>query len=99
MVKFIIEVSEDYIRESADAKKMLGNASQEGGQNAIAKLVNMFGYTEVVKKMDEGKTEFVITRDNIDPKMSELFGQTADNAALLAVMMQKREKSEKFETP
>ena len=63
MVKFIIEVSEDYIRESADAKKMLGNASQEGGQNAIAKLVNMFGYTEVVKKMDEGKTEFVITRE------------------------------------
>ena len=99
MIKFIIEVSEDYIRESADANKMLDNASQEVGQNAIAKLVNMFGYTEVVKKMDEGKTEFVITRDNIDPKMSELFGHTADNAALLAVMMQKGEKPEKSETP
>ena len=99
MVKFIIEVSEDYIRESADAKKMLGNASQEGGQNAIAKLVNMFGYTEVVKKMDEGKTEFVITRDNIDPKVSEIFARAVGDAALLAVMMQKGEKLEKSETP
>lgn len=99
MIKFIIEVSEDYIRESADAKKILDDASLKDGQNAIAKLVNMFGYTDVIKKMDEGKTEFVITRDNIDPKVSELFDHTADNAALLAVMMQKGEKPEKSETP
>ena len=99
MIKFIIEVSEDYIREFADAEKMIDDASREGGKSAIAKLVHMLGYAEVVKKMDEGKTEFVITRDNIDPKMSELFGHTADNAALLAVMMQKGEKPEKSETP
>lgn len=99
MVKFIIEVSEDYIREFADAEKMLDDASREDGKSAIAKLVHMFGYTEVVKKMDEGKTEFVITRDNVDPKASEIFDNTLSNAALLAAMLQKGEKSEKSETP
>lgn len=99
MIKFIIEVSEDYIREFADAEKMLDDASREGGTSAIAKLVHMLGYAEVVKKMDEGKTEFVITRDNIDPKVSEIFARAVGDAALLAVMMQKGEKSEKSETP
>ena len=96
MAKFIIEVDDDYIRENANldvTKKKVDESSDKGG---FAKAIfDMIAYSNIVKKLDKGETEFKITRDMMDDDTKrEYFDRNAADVLMLAVMAEPNKKED-----
>lgn len=71
MIKFIIEVSEEYINEHSDFNKMLKDAKNQEGQDAVASLAKTVAFSVLSNRIkEEGKKEFLISEN--DTKENEL---------------------------
>ena len=47
-------------------------------------MFDMIGFGQLVKQMDEGKTEFVVNTDKLDDKSKELFNNEVGEICMLA---------------
>lgn len=63
MAKFIIEVSDGYIRERADLDNIIEHAKGDVAQG----MIELMAFQNIEKSIDDGKTEFVIrSNDFVD---------------------------------
>ena len=90
MAKFIIEVDDEYIREKADPetakKKMDPNGS---GGNVMKAMFDMIAFSAIERRLDEGMTEFRVTRDMMsDDNRRDLFDRNIADVLMLAFMAQ-----------
>ena len=84
MVKFIIEVGEDYIRANADSDKAKKNIN-----NPLGALINLIGFTAVEKQIDKGKHDFLISPDKFNSTnehAEEIFDDFMAKVCMLAHM-------------
>lgn len=98
MVKFIVEVDEEYIHKNADFSLTLEHAQELGGIASLAKMVKAFGFSTIEKKIEAGEKEFVITRDKIEERAYKIFDDVAAHLAALSDVFLKEEKAEEKET-
>jgi len=84
-VKFIIEVSEEYIRHNADAEVIQKKAATEK-TDFIKAMFDMIAFSSVEKRMNDGNTEFTINRDELGEKTQELFDKTIGQVCMMATM-------------
>ena len=88
MVKFILEVSEDFIHENANPENL--GQSVEKGFDGLGALVKFIVMAEIEKEIEKGRTEFVISRDKIEGKAVELYDNTLRDAAVLTHFAEKK---------
>lgn len=98
MVKFIVEVDEEYIHKNADFNFMFEQAKNMEGIGSIAKMAEAIGFSAVKKKIEAGEKEFVITRDKIEERAYNIFDDVAARLSALSGVLQKEEKAEEKET-
>ena len=92
MARFIIEVSDDYIRERANADNVAQQA--KNGENPLGLMADLMVFTALEREIDKGNNEFTISSNNIKPDALKLFNNTTTYAGALAVI-----HSEKVEKP
>jgi len=83
MVKFIIEVSEDYINEHADMERMKEVAENSDGKKTLNVMLSCITFGQCKKAIEEGTTEFVISPDNLDEKAMNIYDHLTDIASSL----------------
>lgn len=93
MAKFIIEVSDSYIRERADIDNLTALSMQENVKFPRL-MVELISFSSLEKKIDEGVNEFVISSDNLDEKVRKLFNDTLTQVASLALITAKEKQEE-----
>ena len=86
MVKFIIEVSEDYINEHADLDKVKEIAKSSNGKSALVSMLTCLTFSGVKKRVEEGETEFVISKEGLEEKASEIYDHAVDVISSLVVI-------------
>lgn len=103
MAKFIIEVDDKVIRNYADPEQMKEKVTAEtDGTRAMKMLFDVITATAIVRKLDEGVTEFHITRETMDRDTSrEFFDRNVSDVLALAMMAMPDEekKSATVEAP
>lgn len=87
MVKFIIEVEDEYINEFADIDKFKENVSDDAkGTEVVHKLLSAVTFTKLKEDIDKGQREFVINLNNVNKNARRLFDNAVDMAATLHVI-------------
>lgn len=98
MAKFIIEVSDEYIREHADGEKMAEKMeNSEGKEDALSALFDVIAFGKIKDELDKGETEFTITADDMDDdKGRKIFDSTVSRIGMLFIIKgAKKEKEAK----
>ncbi len=93
-IKFTVEIDEQYIRDHADAKKVLGKQEENGKvdtNSAIRTFVESVGFGIVTKQIDEGTTEFIISRDGLGENSKDIFDRVIGSLAVLAAALSKED--------
>lgn len=96
MAKFIIEVSDEYIRNRADVNKIQAKINDVADKDdAIAIIADIILFGTLVESLDDGVSEFVLSQDNLpdDKSVRKFFRQILRFCAAI-VMTQKKESSE-----
>ena len=83
MVKFIFEVSEDFIHESGKAEN-IEKTAKKGEHGPIRAMIQMIAFNKIEKAMKNGKTEFVFNRDKLDEQAVKMYDHTVCNVAFLS---------------
>lgn len=88
MAKFIIEVSDEYIREHADGEKMAAKATAASdGSEALGVLFDVIAFNQIKDALDEGKTEFAFTIDDMDDeKGCKIFNSVVSRIGTLYII-------------
>lgn len=88
MAKFIIEVDDKVIRNYADPEQMKEKVTAEtNGNHAVRVIFDMVSAKAIVRELDEGVTEFHITREMMDKDTSrEYFDANVGDVLGLAMM-------------
>lgn len=96
MAKIIIEVDDEYIRERAsrEAIKEKFNPNASGGE-VMKAMFDMIAFTGLEKRIKNGETEFLVTRDMMpDDNRREFWDRNIADVLMLAFMAEKEEKKE-----
>lgn len=88
MVKIILEVNEDFLRERANIDSVLSNAQNKTGADALAALAKCLSVKMLVDKVDEGVTEFTMSPGKLDVASMRVFDSLLSEACVLAVKSQ-----------
>lgn len=84
MIKITFEVSEELIKQKADFKSML-EKNEDGGKGAAIKMMmQMIAFSGIESDIDNGKTEFVVSREKLGEDKQALFDHCIDEVCLLA---------------
>lgn len=87
MVKFIIEVEDEYINDVADIDKFKESVSDDvKGTEVVNKLLSAVTFTKLKEDIDKGQREFVINLNNVNKNARRLFDNAVDMAATLHVI-------------
>ena len=97
MIKITFEVTEDFIRESANPETATAKMKAEEGKRAMKALLDMIGFGQLKKKIEQGKTEFVVTPDKLDDKSKELYNNEIGEICLLAAFSETDNKKDEAE--
>ena len=94
MVKFIIEVDEEYLNAKTDASKM---ASEVDDANDLMKaMMDLLVFTCISKKVEEGIKEFTVSNANMEGEKKTLFDNAFRAIAAIAqTEIAQKEKAEK----
>jgi hypothetical protein len=93
MVKFIIEVEEEYIREKASGAN-LKKMSDEGKDPLLA-LFNIAACGAIEKEVDKGIKEFTISPKTFDDSDKNLFDHCIPEIFMLSIKTNKTDKKKK----
>ena len=84
MIKITFEGDEDFIRENADLDNLIDKIKQQEGPKAIFSLANAFAFKELKRKIDDGKTEFVVTQEGLDKNLKVLYDHDIAEICMMA---------------
>lgn len=96
MAKFIIEVSDEYIRDCADVNKINANLDNAVDRDdAIAMFADLLSFSRLEKYLDDGVSEFVLSQDNLpDDKILRRFFRSILRDCATIKIAQEEESSE-----
>ena len=99
MAKFILEVSDEYIRNQANPERMAASIDDKtSGVDALSTLFDVIAIKNVRDEIDKGTTEFNLSIDDMDDdKERGIFNATVARCAMLCVMKQVNEKKKQDE--
>ena len=88
MAKFIIQVSDEYIRKQADPERAAASIDDKtSGVDAFNALFDAIAFKHVMDEIDKGTTEFNVSIDDMgDGNERGIFNSTASRCAMLCVM-------------
>lgn len=89
MIKFIVEVDEEYIHKNANPNAVFEKVDMQNAGSAIVRIANLLCFTALEKKLEDGETEFVIKRDNLEEKAYQILEDVTASLAALAVVLKK----------
>ena len=89
MAKFIIEISEDFIRKHSDVKALAESVMGKSGLEAIGDLLYAMSFSGILKAIEEGKTEFHVSGDFSDENLSQAYESAAKSVAIIAYLSEK----------
>lgn len=89
MVRFIIEVDEEYIHKNADYNLALKQVAILDAGKRLEKTMDTICFSSIEEKMKNGEREFVITRDKIEKETDAVFDRTMVNLCALAGIIMK----------
>ena len=96
MAKIIIEVDDEYIREktSPEANKEKFNPNATGG-DVMKAMFDMIAFTGIWKRIENGETEFLVTRDMMpDDNRREFWDRNIADVLMLTFMAEKEQEKE-----
>lgn len=97
MAKFILEVSDEYIRERADVELSAKSLENKTGNEELEDLLGKLAFTKIKEMLDKGETEFHLTVDDMrDERGLAIFHTTVSRIGALYLI--KDVKSENNET-
>ena len=99
MAKFILEVSDEYIRNHADPERMAASIGDKTiGKDALSALFDVIMFKCVWDEIDKGTTEFNVSIDDMDNDGERgIFNSTASRCAMLCVMKHANEEKKQDE--
>lgn len=99
MAKFILEVSDEYIRNQADPERMAASIDDKtSGVAALSALFDVIAIKHVKDEIDKGTTEFNLSIDDMgDDKERGIFNHTVSRLGMLYVVKQVNEKKKQDE--
>ena len=86
MIKITFEVDEDFIRENSDLENLIDKIKRQGGPEAMLSLAEALAFKELTRKIDAGKTEFVVTQESLDKKLKALYDHDIADICMMAAM-------------
>lgn len=89
MIKFIVEVDEEYIHKKANPNDAFEEVDKKDAESVLVRMANMLSFIALEKKLEDGETEFVIKRDYLEEKAYKIFENTTSHLATLAVALKK----------
>lgn len=99
MAKFILEVSDEYIRNQADPERMAASIDDKtSGVGALSALFDVIAFKHVRDEIDKGTTEFNLNIDDMgNDKERGIFNGTVSRCGMLFVIKQSNEKMKQDE--
>jgi len=99
MAKFILEVSDEYIRKQADPEGMAASIDDKtSGVGALCALFDVIALKHVKDEIDKGTTEFNVSIDDMgDGKERGIFNSVVARCGMLCVIKQVNEKKKQDE--
>lgn len=99
MAKFILEVSDEYIRNQADPERMAASIDYKtSGEGALSALFDVIALKHVKEEIDKGTTEFNLSIDDMDDdKERYVFNFIVSRCGMLCMMKQVNEKKKQDE--
>lgn len=96
MAKFILEVSDEYIRKLADPKRMAESIDDKtSGVDALSALFDVIAIKHVKDEIDKGTTEFNVSIDDMDDDNErDIFNHIMSRCGMLYVIKQVNEKKQ-----
>ena len=91
MAKFIIEVSDNYIRERADVDTIQILAKQKDA-DPLHIFADMVVFSTLESEIDKGNNEFVIKSEDIEEDKLKMFNDTVTMVGALAKICKKVNK-------
>ena len=94
MAKFILEVSDEYIRKHADPERMAASIDDKtSGVNAFNALFDVIALKHVKDEIDNGTTEFNLSIDDMgDYKERSIFNSIVPRCGMLCIIKQVNDK-------
>ena len=86
MVKFIIEVSEDYIRNHAEFEEFTKSVEENGtsGFSALRSLAKMIAFKVIDENVDNEKKVFYIRREDFSKKFVSVYDELVGDVCMAA---------------
>lgn len=97
MVKFIVEVDEEYIHKNADFGLIAEQAKSMGRIVSLFKMAEAVGFSILEEKIEAGEKELVITRGKIEERAYKVFDDMVARLVALSGALRKEEKAEEKE--
>lgn len=99
MAKFILEVSDEYIRNQADPKRMTASIDDKtSGVDALSALFDVIANKHIRNEIDKGTTEFNLSIDDMgDDKERGIFNHTVARCGMLCVIKQVNDEKKRYE--
>ena len=94
MAKFIIEVSDEYIRDHANVEKISERMKGEKDEFMMA-MMDMVVFSAIEKKLDEGVNEFTVTADDMEEGTEKKLFDSAVSRAGAAILVTLKNEAEK----
>lgn len=96
MAKFILEVSDEYIRKQAEPERAAASIDDKtSGVDALSALFDVIAIKHIRDEIDNGTTEFNLSIDDMgDDKARGIFNHTVSRCGMLCVMKQVNEKKQ-----
>ena len=96
MAKFILEVSDEYIRNHANPERMAASIDDKtSGHDALSALFDVIAFKHVKDEIDKGTTEFNLSIDDMDDdKARDIFNHTVSRLGMLFVIKKTNEKKQ-----
>lgn len=87
MAKFIIEVDDDFIRENANINASEKIDPEMPAGKAMRQIFDMMAFSAIKKRLDEGVTEFRVSRDMMAAGIKrEYYDRNVADILMLAIM-------------
>lgn len=89
MVKIIIELDENYIEQKTNVKNLV-ETTEEG--NVLSVLADIMSFMSLKKQIEEGQTEFFLSRESLKDKEKKLFDRTISYMVGLSCVISEDDK-------
>lgn len=86
MIKITFEIPEEFIAKKADPAFAVNEIMEAKGASAIMQLFAMTAMKELDGLVKGGKTEYVISHDNVGEKIKPLYDHSIGDICMLAAL-------------